>query len=249
MKTKRLFQYLVLMLAAASAVSCTNDGKYVNYEGTVAYSHWTFSFGTINDKLPEVDPATFQSINNWLGHDAKHCYFKNILIKDADVSTFEACKYPLCRDRKDYYYKGIAMNVDPVTFKVLKQYEDDLWGIDSRYAYYDTTRIEADVATFKVKDWCVAVDKNNVYRYGKILPLADPETYQESWEGYYSRDKAHIWYMGDLVEDADYATFKVDKQNPSSASDKNGVFERGKRPTEEPDSAEVADADTTVVSE
>lgn len=247
MKAKQLFHTLAAVLSVMLSVSCSDGGKYVDYEGTVAYSYWTFSFGTVYDKLPEVDPSTFKSVNDWLGHDAKHCYFKGILIRDADVSTFEAGKYPLCRDRKDFYYMGKPMNVaDISSFKILMHNEDDVWCMDSRYAYYDTTRVEADLATFKVTGANVAIDKNNVYRYGKILPLADPATYQENWRGFYSRDKSHIWYLGDLMEDVDYATFKVDKNCFDSASDKYGAFQGKERVNEQSETADTVEPDSVV---
>ena len=70
----------------------------------------------------------------------------------------------------------------------------------------------------------------HVYRFGKIVPEADPATYIEEWNGLYSRDKNHIWYLGDLIEDIDVATFVIDKDG---AHDKNGHFYRGKRVTDE----------------
>ena len=72
-----------------------------------------------------------------------------------------------------------------------------------------------------------AVDSKYVYRFGKVLPLADPNTYVEDWKGLYSRDKEHIWYAGTLLEDVDYATFDVDKEG--NAADKYGPFLHEKR--------------------
>ena len=225
---KALIPFLLASLAMLLP-GCDSGGKYVITDDAVCFSYWTFSFGTINDTLPDVNPKTFKSICNWAGHDDKHVYFKSTLVDGADVSTIKHEKYPLLRDKNDYYYKGTAMHVANVDkFKVLKWIEDDLWAIDGTKAFYDTIHIEsADISTFKVKCWNVAVDRNHVYRYGEILPLADPETYDEQWKDYYSRDKSHIWYMGTLLEDADYATFEVEKEQ--LAHDKHGYFYRGER--------------------
>lgn len=230
MKSTRLYLWL-LPLIVVMATACNSDGEYVQRGNTICHSYWTFSFGTMYDTLPEVDAATFKSIENWLGHDGKHVYFKAKLVPGADAESLKADKYPLFRDRKDYYYKGVPLHVTHVdAFVVLKRNEDDIWAMDNKYAYYDSLRIDSvDIKTFKVKTWNTAVDSKHVYRYGKVLPLADPETYDEEWKGMYSRDKAHIWYMGELLEDVDYATFTVDGND---AHDKYGHFYRGERISE-----------------
>ena len=219
---------LLLLLGA-----CNNDGEYVINGDTVCYSYWTFSFGTVNDTLHGANPKSFKAINKWAGHDGKSVYFKSKLVEGADAATIKADKYPLLLDKRDYYYKGVALHVGNVgKFKVLKWSEDNFWGIDNTSAYYDTIRIDnCDLASFKVLGYNVAVDRNHVYRYGKILPLADPETYDEDWTDYYSRDKSHIWYMGTLLEDADHDSFEVDKEQ--IAHDKNGYFYRDKRVSKE----------------
>ena len=240
MKTR--VKILLAIAALLPLLSCSSDGKYVVGNGTVYHAYWTFSFGTLYDELPGVDAASFESVKDWLGHDSKHVYFKARLIEGADVASLKARKYPLCSDKNDYYYKGTPLKVTDVeSFKILKWNDDDFWAKDSRYAYYDTVRIVTpDLASFRVKAWNTAVDSRYVYRYGKILPLADPETYVEEWKGLYSRDKSHIWYCGDLVREADYETFVVDTDN--TAHDKFGAFHREKRVTDE-DAAEGVSPD------
>lgn len=220
-----------LLLVAAVMSSCNNEGEYVVSGNNVTFTYWTFSFGTVNDTLPGANASRFEAVKDWLGRDDKHVYFKEQLIPGADPSTIEAKKYPLCCDKHDYYYKGVPMHVSSVkNFEVVKWNEDDLWAVDGRYAFYDTIRIEpSDLKTFKIKEYNVAVDSKHVYRFGKILPLADPATYEENWKGFYSRDKAHVWYMGDLI-DVDYATFTIDKDG---AHDKHGHIYRGERITQE----------------
>ena len=223
---------LVAVAAATLLCACNTGGKYETDGKYVYQTYWTFSFGTMHDTLPEADASTFVAVKDWLGYDARHAYFKNRLIEGADVASLKAKHYPLCRDRRDYYYMGRAMHVaDVEKFKVLKWSDDDCWAIDGHAAYYDSTRFDVDIATFKVRSWCHATDKDHVYRYGRILEGADPATYEEEWKGYYSRDKAHIWYIGELIEDADYATFVVD--GDSDAHDAHGKFHGARRITNE----------------
>lgn len=218
---------LVLLMSA-----CNSDGEYVKQGNTICHSYWTFSFGTMYDTLPQVNPSTFKSMENWLGHDGRHAYFKARLVPGVDVASMKADKYPLFHDKNDYYYKGVPLHVSHVdAFVILKRNEDDIWAKDNKWAYYDSIRINTvDVKSFNVKSWNTAVDSKYVYRFGKILPLADPLTYDEEWKGLYSRDKSHIWYCGELIEDADYATFEV---NGNEVRDKHGHFHNGKRISEQ----------------
>lgn len=227
-KTHAIITLALLLLLG----SCGDGGKYVINGDTVCYSYWTFSFGTINDTLHSANAKTFKAINDWAGHDGKSVFFKSRLINGADAKTIEADKYPLLHDKRDYYYKGAPLHVASVEkFKVLKWSEDDFWAIDNTYAYYDSVRVNCDIASFKVQDYNVAADRNHVYRYGEILPLADPATYDEFWKDYYSRDKSHIWYLGTLLEDADYDSFEVDKDH--LAHDKYGYFHHDQRVSKE----------------
>ena len=220
---------IFILAAVLLAASCSSHGKYESNGEVVRYTYWTFSFGQRYDTLPGADPVTFKSVNDWLGRDAQRVYFQDKLVVGADPATIEAKNYPLFRDKNDYYYQTAPMQVaDMSTFKILKRFEDDFWAKDSQCAYFDTLHIAGvDLPTFKVKSITHAIDKNHVYRFGKILPLADPSTYVEDWKGYYSRDKAHIWYMGDLVEGADYETFTVD--DDSNAHDKHGRYHGAER--------------------
>lgn len=218
------FLFVALMCSTGEAKE-----KYVTRDGSVYYTYWTFSFGQQSHELPQVDAASFKQVKGWLGRDNRHVYFKERLVEGADPVTLKADKYPLCHDANDYYHKGEPLHVASVKdFVVLKWSDDNFWARDGRYAYYNTRRIEGvDLKSFKVTSHCSAVDGEHVYRYGKLLPLADPKTYVEDWKGFYSRDKAHIWYMGELLKDADYDSFVVD--GDSDAHDKFGSFKRGER--------------------
>ncbi len=221
---------LTTMLPILSA--CSDKGKYVRGNDSIYYTYWTFSFGRQYRPLLEADAESFHSLNDWAGADKYHVFYKDELVPGADPATIKVVKFPLLQDKSDYYYETKAMHVyDMASFKILKWIEEDFYARDKRYAYYDTLRFEPDMATFKLKSSFTAVDKNHVYRFGEILPLADPKTYEENWKGWYSRDKSHIWCLGELLEDADYATFTVDGDH--YAHDKYGKFEYAKRVTDD----------------
>ena len=246
MAMKKFILLCALASIATWLTSCTNDGEYKLGDGVVYYSHWMFSFGTLHDTLPDADPATFEAVKTWLGHDAKHAYFKAKLIPGVDVATLKAVKYPVCRDKKDYYYENVPMHVaDVESFEFIKWlYDGDFWAKDSRYVYYDSLRVDsADVATFNVVKSIWARDKYHVFRFGKLLPDADPATYDEGDYWGYSMDRNHVWFYGELLKDVDRATFEVDDAEHGLAHDKFGPIEDGKRP------GQVEEDDSVVVEE
>jgi len=211
-------------LLAMLLAGCSNDGSYEVQGTVVVYSYWTFSFGQVNDTLPGADPATFQSVKHWLGHDNERVYFENRLVPVADIASLQPDRYPLFHDKDDYYYEATPLHVaDVASFKTIKWFGDDFWAVDSRFAYYDSTRIDgADVTSFELLDFSVARDKNSVYFFGKVIPDADPATFEQIGNSAYFRDKAHIWCGKDLLVDADRATFVVD--DIDRAHDKHGAF-------------------------
>lgn len=230
---KRAKNLLAIFILAIVLTACNSNGKYEVKNGTVYFTYWTFSFGTQERELENVDVASFESMKNWLGRDRNHVWYKDQLVEGANPATAEADDYPLFHDKRDYYYEGKAIGVaDIQSFRVLKCDDDELWAVDKQYAYFDSLRIEdSDPATLELIDTFEAKDKRHVYYFGRILEDADPETYQ-ILECNYSKDRKHVWFCGEKVEDADPETFEsestLDFEKPD-AHDKRGDFRRGKR--------------------
>ena len=226
---KRLSVLVALAALLLGATSC-GDGKYVVADDVVYFTYWTFSFGQMNDTLPDADPATFKAVKDWLGRDAQHVYFKGRLVHGADPATIKVKKYPISFDNHDYYYEDGALHVaDMESFKILET-KYNLWAKDNRQAYYDSTRLQVDdINAFHMVSWCYATDNHHIYYFGKRIEGADPATFVDLECGYY-KDKNHVWYVGDIIEDADASSFKVDKDG--NASDKLGPIYRGKRTTD-----------------
>ena len=183
--------------------SC-NDGKYEIRGNQVYYTWWTFSFGHQDSLLIGADAASFEELADWLGRDKNHVWYEARLVEGCDPQTVQAVKKGLIRDKKDYYFKGAAMHVkDIATFEIVDFNDYCLWAKDSKCGYYDSTQIEGvNYETFKSVGTFVAKDKNHVYRFGKVLPLADPETFEEI-EGGYMKDKDRVWYMDSIMPDAE----------------------------------------------
>ena len=228
---KKMIFALVACMLVLLLTACVGGPRYEVQGDCVVYRYWTFSFGWRNDTLPGADVATFTQMRDWLGHDNRHVYYQNRLVPGVDVASLEPVRKPLFRDKNDYYYQTTPMRVNDVaSFKVIKWFEDDFWAKDAQCAYYDTVRIEdADLPSFKILEMSTAKDKNHVYYFGEVLPLADPATFEILGNSAYSRDKSHIWCGDDLLEGVDYETFTVD--DLTKAHDKFGNFNWAKRGT------------------
>ncbi|MBQ8656978.1 MAG: DKNYY domain-containing protein [Prevotella sp.] len=231
---RRLTTFMLTAIAALlTLTACGDGGKYEEKHGSMYYTYWTFSFGTIEEELTGADPATFESVKDWLGRDAQHVWFKSRLAEGADPSTTKADDYPLFHDKRDYYFEGKAIGVkDPQTFRTLKCDRDEMWGVDSQYAYYDSLRIDdSDPATLELICTFEAKDKRHVYYFGKILEDADPATYTTLGEyTVYTKDRTHVWYCGKPVEGADPATFEAeshDEYGMPDAHDKHRKYRDG----------------------
>ena len=203
-------QVLLACLSLLLLTAC-GDPKYEIQGDVVVRTHWTFSFGTVRDTLPGADPATFQQVKHWLGHDNERVYFKARLVLGVDVATLKAERYPLFRDKKDYYYETKPLHVaDMASFKTIKWVNEDFWAKDSRCAYYDSVRIDGvDLSTFNIVGHRLAKDKYHVYMDGLVLADADPATFESIEGSLYYRDKSHVWDYNKLLVGADPATFEI----------------------------------------
>ena len=243
----------VLMAMTVLMTGCNSDGKYKVEGDSVYFTYWTFSFGTIKEPLEGCDAETFQSVKDWLGRDQEHVWFKSRLVKGADPASVEVDRFPLFHDKHDYYYRGAAVGVaDLKTFRTLKCDEDEMWGVDSRYVYFDSLRIEnSDPATLELISTFEAKDKRHVYYFGKILEGADPATYTPVGKySCYTKDRTHVWHCGEIVKDADPSTFEIEKHDEfdmPDAHDKNRKYRNGKPWVPEEERVEEAEEpqDTT----
>ncbi len=177
----------------------------------VVRTDWSFSFGTTCDTLEGADPATFEKVTDWLGHDSERVYFEAELVPGVDVATLEAKRYPMFCDKNDYYYEAKPLHVaDRATFKTIKWSANDFWATDSHCLYYDTLRIYGvDLASLELVDGRCARDKNHVYLYGKTLAGADPATFKQMKDNpSFFCDKSHVWHYEEMLAGADPSTFE-----------------------------------------
>ncbi len=212
MKTKSLsanLKAIFALLAVMMLAGCT-DGSYKVMGDKVYFTWWTFSFGHQQQELVGADAATFEEVNEWLGKDKDHVWYKERLAEGCDPQTLQVKERDLFCDSKDYYYKGAALHVaDMGSFEVLSINEDCLWAKDSKFAYHDSTRIDSvDAATFEVINDFYARDSKHVFHSIYLLPEADPKTFQDL-EFLYQKDKNHVWYSDSIMPEAEPNDFQT----------------------------------------
>lgn len=117
-------------------------------------------------------------------------FFSLSIAKAKSYSSFY-----LIKDNKVYYVNGGLFENDEPDASTLARFEVN----------------EADLATFEILNNTYGKDKNNVYRYGKILPSRDARTFKlvekESYQ--YSKDKNHVYYKDEIIPIADPNYFVI----------------------------------------
>lgn len=159
------------------------------------------------------------------------------VIRDADPATYRVLGQDHARDARRVYFEGVPFEVrDFATFEPL----EGGFGRDAKRGYFDRIEIPgSDGASFAVLDGRYARDRTRVY-YGLREPGAGPRVRAlrdadvpalRALGRDYAGDARHVWYRGELVRDADAATFRIDDSyvGEVDANDRGGRWQRGVR--------------------
>lgn len=202
--------------------------------GKVVYERpWNTGHGTQVIDV-DADAKTFEVLggdNMTWARDNKHIFNEHHILVFFDRDSFEVLNDDFGKDDQTVVC-GIEpiIEADTVTFKV-KEFTDEtgrkvILGIDKNAAYLPacgTRRISDSIKDLKpIKDNFYK-DKTTVSWGSKILPNANPKTFEIFNGGKYSTDGEHVYYFYDLVEGADPQTFEVIGRN--EAKDKNYKYE------------------------
>lgn len=136
-------------------------------------------------KIEDADPETFEVLcGSIYAKDKNNVYLKGKIILNVDSKTFNSvkifnnCKY--FKDKNNVYTENIEKieNADSETFEVLF-YESNFSDIyyyakDKNNVYCVQNKLEnSDVETFVVLGYSHAKDKNNCYKYCKIVEMSE----------------------------------------------------------------------------
>ena len=126
-------------------------------------------------------------------------------------------------------YPQIQNIADLASLKII----NNDYAIDKQHAYYGDKIIEnADLSTFKAYKFGLtydelAMDWQNVYLEGKIIPLASPQSFNLlSRDRFYAIDDQYVFYGHNIIRGADPDSFIVADQG--HAQDKNYIFYQDK---------------------
>lgn len=174
-------------------------------------THAFFQGGIING----ADGSSFRTLKQGYAADNRHVYLAGNRVENADPGTFKVHTNYFAEDTNDFFWMGKALNVrDKKSFQLLGNADswETLWAKDKYNGYYLSGNSIAgiDYETFHPVDaqrpkqsGSYAADKSRVYFMEKVIPGADPETFEEI-DFYVGQDKHRAYKQEKPLEIKDY---------------------------------------------
>lgn len=229
---------LFLMLTSVIISGCAAPSYYIA-DNEVKYVYYDYG-GTIKRIETSVgaDPKTFKPISNWdsfYGKDANSVFNGYLKIKNADPKTFTPLNESFSKDSKRVFYgsKCEIKGADNKTFTPINSYmAKDKFRVykyifNNGYSCKSALNIipSTDTRTFQLLNSFYSKDKNAVFFDNKPVNEANPATFKAFNEWYstsFGSDDKHVFYRGELIEQADPNSFLV--IDSAFAKDKNYVY-------------------------
>ncbi|MEA5418882.1 DKNYY domain-containing protein [Spirulina sp. CCNP1310] len=200
------------------------DGKtFQRIEGSPDYAKDAQQVFYQSQPIAGAEVATFQWVHGYYAKDARQVYFMGTVVVGADPAFFKMLWLDsVAEDKRDWYVQGNPVGIrdrpslkQVVDLNQVTYADANIWAYD-KYNYYvgNYHGIEAvaiaDPATFQVmeNDSDYAKDATQVYYLDRIVPQADPRTF-EALGHRYSKDAHHAYYNGYLFEPADVASLQA----------------------------------------
>ncbi|OAM29283.1 MULTISPECIES: DKNYY domain-containing protein [Eikenella] len=164
-------------------------------------------------KLKGAKPDHFHVLNECYATDYQAIWATNRRLELADGQTFEVCDQGLAKFDFSHNWDWHREFTDGIKRIVLTPVPAG-YAKDSRQVYYNFDgRIKilpkADPATFvSMNDGIFAKDERHVFHEARILPGANPATWQKLTHDY-SKDDKRIYYQNKPLKAADHDTFQV----------------------------------------
>ena len=248
MKRKNLVKILVLFILAGSIV----NAEYLKENGEIYYEMPYFEVKSKVKEADAKSFESFEDRNktvmdSYYGKDNKNVYLLGKKLKNVSPKEFEILNEDYIKDDKNIYKvkleealffssneintKKISVDgLDVKTFRTLendKEIETNYFG-DKNSVYYIYENIdkikEADRNSFKILDYYITKDKNNVYYKGKKMENVDSESFKE-FGSFIAKDKNRVFYIegNEDIKDIDAASFEM-MGDTYYFSDKKNVF-------------------------
>ncbi len=247
---KILVLFLVLTFVSSCMLIDTGNESCYRIKGDQVYLRYYGGYPRAKEVMLKVDGAdakTFKFIEgsregacqggDMFAKDEKHVFYRDEIIKMADLKSFEALKYGYSKDEANVFYlDSFIPKVDAESFFVIENnrkqpYAADKYGLIVRYKRIGG---EIDAYSFELLPEPYSRDKNHVYYSGEfhILEGADPATFTcPKFKSivnfqYYAYDKNRAYYYEngkvEIISGIEHTTFRV--LSTHYAKDKNRVY-------------------------
>lgn len=202
-----LILFLTVLLSACDAGYQQEGGRWVFVE-------YNESAGKVVREIEGADFATFEAINREYGRDRARVYHRQYPIEGADPASFKHVGGLFWKDKRTAYYAAKPIpGSDPETFRTLRY---SYWSRDKDNVYVGTDPVNPrDIASFRQisEQWA----RDDVWFYaqnsGKYQPFEelDLATFK-ILDGAWAKDCCRVFWLGNVVEGADPATFTTINQ-------------------------------------
>jgi hypothetical protein len=178
-------------------------------------------------QVRKVYAPAFEALNHSFGRD-NECVFDSLgrVVKDVNAATFEVLDdgfvnyedspdpkllgYARC-DGKIYHYEHFdhktkcLRGADAASFEVLK------WGLarDAKKVFKGQYVIKANPRTFRQITSLYSTDGEEVFYDRRVVPEADPDSFEFLGGRSWARDKGHVYFQFDIKPGLDPATARV----------------------------------------
>ncbi len=204
----------------AFEIESANASKFhiIDTQYAVDDAHVYFTGSLISD----ADPSTFELLDSPFSSDARHVYVSGQIFSD-DPSNFEIVEGNISRDSQHIYWSTEIISDDPVNLAVLFSQDYYTYLKDSTTVFVNGGPIAgAEVDSFEVLAPGYGRDANQVYYFDQAMP-ADLNTF-EILEIPYSLDSKSVFWMENIILDADPNTFRVLNANFECSADSTHAY-------------------------
>lgn len=153
--------------------------------------------------IKEAQPTSFTTVGLFYATDAKHAFYRNNVLAEADPSSFKQWDdvyTDYAHDSTHVYFQYFLIPAaDKSTFSILL----DHYSHDAKTVFYEATPLKgADLASFHMLERGYAKDAKRVYYKGKVLRGADPISFVmvNNEVGRDAADKVHSYAEGRWVK-------------------------------------------------
>jgi hypothetical protein len=206
-------RFLLLILFLTFLLSACDAG-YQEMGGRWVFIEYNESAGKVVREIEGADPATFEPLDREYGRDRQRVYHRQYPIEGADPASFEHVGGLFWKDRYSAYYAAQPIpGSDPDSFRTLRY---GYWSRDEYNVYVGTDPVNPrDLDSFRQISEQWARDDTWFYaqNYGKYQPFEelDLATFQ-ILQGAWAKDCCRVFWLGNVVEGADPATFTTINQ-------------------------------------